>query len=237
MKVGVVGAATRDRIEIGDRPSRSQPGGTPLDAARALLSVGAEPCAVEVGMLDSLIAHDPDGTRQEILSLPPPLTPQRLREQVLPVLAGCAWVLLGGQTAGDFPTATIAALVAAGHRVCLDGQGLARGSRTGPVRLGAISQSGIAGVTALKLNQAEAAAAGSLDVPELLVTRGERGVTVAWSGGRQEIAGDGGRFADPTGAGDSFAALYCVARSDEATPPDAARFALDAVQRLYEGER
>ncbi|MDX6550537.1 MAG: hypothetical protein QOJ31_1221 [Gaiellales bacterium] len=237
MKVGVVGAATRDRIEIGGGPSRSQPGGTPLYAARALRSVGAEPCAVEIGTLDSLLAHGPEGTRQEILSLPPPLTPQRLREQVLPALAGCAWVLLGGQTAGDFPAATITALVAAGHRVCLDGQGLARGSRTGPVRLGAISQSDIAGVTALKLNLAEAEAAGSLEVPELLVTQAERGLAVSWAGGRQEIAGDGVRFDDPTGAGDSFAALYCLARSEDKAPPDAARFALDAVQRLYRGER
>jgi sugar/nucleoside kinase (ribokinase family) len=236
MKVGVVGAATHDTIEIGDGPSRSRPGGTPLYAARALRSVGAEPCAVEIGSLGSLIAHGPDGTRQEILSLPPPLTPQRLREQVLPALAGCAWVLLGGQTAGDFPATTIAALVAAGHSVCLDGQGLARGSSLGPVRLGAISQSDIAGVTALKLNEAEAAAAGSLKVPELLVTRAERGVAVTWCGGRQEIAGDGERFGDPTGAGDSFAALYCLGRSRGQTPPDAARYALDGVQRLYRGE-
>ena len=236
MRVGVVGAATRDTIEIGEGPGRSRPGGTPLYAARALRSVGAEPCAVEIGSLDSLIAHGPDGTRQEILSLPPPLTPSRLRDQVLPVLAGCSWVLLGGQTAGDFPAATIAALVAAGHRVCLDGQGLARGSRIGPVRLGAISQSDLTGVTALKVNEAEAAASGSLDVPELLVTRAERGVTVTWAGGRQEIAGDGRRFDDPTGAGDSFAALYCLGRSRGQAPPDAARFALDGVQRLYRGE-
>jgi len=236
MKVGVVGAATRDTIEIEDRARLSRPGGTPLYAARALRSVGAEPCAVETGSLDSLIAHGQAGTRQEILSLPPPLTPQRLREQVLPALRGCVWVLLGGQTAGDFPAATIAALVAAGHRVCLDGQGLARGSRTGPVRLGAISQSDVAGVTALKLNEAEAAAAGRLDVPELLLTRSERGVAVTWAGGRQEIAGDGERFDDPTGAGDSFGALYCLGRSEAKSPPDAARFALDGVQRLYRGK-
>jgi sugar/nucleoside kinase (ribokinase family) len=233
MKVGVVGAATRDTIVIGDGPSLSRPGGTPLYASRALRSAGAEPCAVEIGSLDSLITHRPDGTRQEILSLPAPLTPQRLRQQVLPALAGCAWVLLGGQTAGDFPAATIAALAAAGHLVCLDGQGLARGSRTGPVRLGAISQSDIAGVTALKLNEEEAAPSGRLEVPELLITRAERGVAVTWAGGHHEIDGDGGRFDDPTGAGDSFAALYCLRRSEGHAPPDAARFALDGVQLLY----
>jgi sugar/nucleoside kinase (ribokinase family) len=184
-----------------------------------------------------VIRHQKDGTRQEIRSLPEPLTPERARSDVLPALRGCTWVLLGGQTAGDFPAKTIAVLVDAGHRICLDGQGLARGSTIGPVRLRRIEQRDVAGVTALKLNQAEAEAAGQLDVPEILVTRAERGVVIAWSGGRHELAGDGRGFDDPTGAGDSFAALYCLERSRGQTPPEAAAIALDGVQRLYTPDR
>ncbi len=154
---------------------------------------------------------------------------------MLPALEGCDWVLLGGQTAGDFPVETIAVLAAAGHRICLDGQGLARGSRVGPVRLVAIAQRDVTGVTALKMNRAEAEAAGRLDVPELLVTGAEQGVVVRWQDEQYEIAGNGRRFADPTGAGDSFGALYCLERSRGVLPPAAALFAVETVQRLYAG--
>ncbi len=233
MKVGVVGAATEDSVALDHGQSQVRPGGTPLYAARALRFAGAEPRSVETASLRSLIEHGPGGTRQEILSLPEPLTPERARREVLPALEGCDWVLLGGQTGGDFPVETIAVLAAAGHRICLDGQGLARGSRVGPIQLGPIAQRDVAGVTALKLNQAEAEAAGPLEVPELLVTRAEQGVLVRWRGEQYEIPGDGPRFGDPTGAGDSFAALYCLERSRNQPPPAAALAAATIVQRLY----
>jgi sugar/nucleoside kinase (ribokinase family) len=235
VRVGVVGAATEDTVVLDDRPPHVRPGGTPYYAARALRFAGAEPRPFETAGLRSLIEHGPRGTRQEILSLPDPLTPERARREVLPALEGCDWVLLGGQTAGDFPAETIAVLAAAGHRICLDGQGLARGSRIGPVRLGPIAQHDVAGVTALKLNQSEAEAAGRLDVPELLVTRAEHGVLVRWRDQQHDIGGNGRRFTDPTGAGDSFGALYCLERSRNALPPAAARFAVETVQRLYAG--
>jgi sugar/nucleoside kinase (ribokinase family) len=230
-----VGAATEDTVVLGDGPPQVRPGGTPHYATRALRFAGANARPVETARLRSLIEHGPGGTRQEILSLPDPLTPERARRDVLPALEGCDWVLLGGQTAADFPAETIAVLAAAGHRICLDGQGLARGSRVGPVRLAAIAQRDVTGVTALKLNRAEAEAAGPLDVPELLVTRAEQGVLVRWQEEEYEIPGDGRRFADPTGAGDSFAALYCLERSRNALPPAAAAFAVETVQRLYAG--
>jgi sugar/nucleoside kinase (ribokinase family) len=236
VKVGVVGAATEDTVALAQGRPQVRPGGTPRYAARALRFAGAEPSVVETGSLRSLIEHGPSGTRQQILSLPQPLTPERARREVLPALEGCKWVLLGGQTAGDFPAETIAVLAAAGHRICLDGQGLARGNRIGPVQLGPLAQRDVSGITALKLNQAEAENAGRLDVPELLVTLAERGVLVRWQDRQHEIAGDGRRFGDPTGAGDSFAALYCLERSRGALPPAAAMTALKTVERLYTGE-
>jgi sugar/nucleoside kinase (ribokinase family) len=89
------------------------------------------------------------------------------------------------------------------------------------------------GVDALKLNDAEAAASGPLNVPELLVTMAERGCTVTAGGVEYRLAGSGLRFADPTGAGDSFCALYCLARSGGTAPPEAAAWAQERVEQLY----
>ena len=90
-------------------------------------------------------------------------------------------------------------------------------------------------MTALKLNDAEAGASGPLIVPELLVTMAERGCTVTADGIEHRMAGSGRRFADPTGAGDSFCALYCLARSGGAPPPEAAAWAQTRVEQLYAG--
>lgn len=210
-----------------------RPGGTPHYAARALRAAGATPVAIETGTLRSQLEHTAAGTRQQILSLPEPLE-ATWAAALLPQLRGCRWLLLGGQTGGDFPTETLALLAAAGHLLCLDGQGLARGSRLGPLRLGPIAAPALAGVTALKLNQAEASQAGPLAVPELLVTRAELGCLVTVDGVEHVVEGSGRRFADPTGAGDSFAALYCLARTRGLDPPAAAGFAQHEVERLYQ---
>jgi sugar/nucleoside kinase (ribokinase family) len=182
----------------------------------------------------SHLDHTAGGTRQQILSLPEPLGVDRTAA-LLPRLRGCEWVILGGQTGGDFPPESIALLAGAGHKICLDAQGLARGSRLGPVRLGPIDPGWIEGVTALKLNDAEACASGPLAVPELLVTMAERGCTVTAGGIEHRLPGSGRRFADPTGAGDSFCALYCLARSGGTPPAEAAAWAQERVEQLYAG--
>src|SRR5206468_2276370 len=99
-----------------------------------------------------------------------------------------------------------------------------------PVRAHPIDQADLAGVHALHLNHAEAEAAGPLDVEELLVSRSQRGVEVVAGGRRTLVAGGGGSFADPTGAGDSLCALYCLARARGAEPADAARWAQREVE-------
>jgi len=143
-------------------------------------------------------------------------------------------VLLGGQAAGDFPASVLRQIADAGHRICLDGQGLTRGHDPGPVRLRSVSPESLAGVTALKVNEAEHAAAGALDVPELLLTRGRRGATVkVRARDPVDIAAGPATFGDPTGAGDSFSALYILARSRGEDPADAARFAVRMVEELY----
>jgi hypothetical protein len=232
VRVAVLGAAAQDQIVQPGGEILHRPGGTPHYAARALTAAGADPVVIETGSLISRLEHTPEGTRQQILSLPEPLDAARTRA-LLPRLEGCEWVLLGGQTGGDFPPESIALMVGAGHRVCLDAQGLARGSHLGDVRLGPIDQGVIDGVTALKLNVAESRAAGELRVPELLVTMAGRGCTVTVDGQEHAVPGSGRPFADPTGAGDSFCALYCLSRTTGATAVDAARWAQAEVERLY----
>jgi pfkB family carbohydrate kinase len=231
--VGVLGPATEDTIVLAGGGEQRRPGGTPHYAARALRAAGATPVAIEAGMLRSQLEHTAAGTRQRILSRPEPLDAVRAAA-LLPQLRGCRWLLLGGQTGGDFPSQTLAVLAAAGHLLCLDGQGLARGSRVGPVRLGPIEPAALGGVTALKLNHAEALRAGPVSVPELLVTRAQWGCVVTVDGIEHVIEGSGRRFADPTGAGDSFAALYCLARTRGLDPPAAGRFAQHQVEQLYQ---
>jgi sugar/nucleoside kinase (ribokinase family) len=162
---------------------------------------------------------------------------------VLPLLEGCRWVLLGGQTGGEFPPEVLDALAAAGHRLLLDAQGLARGQRLGPVELGPFAADSYRGVRCMKLNQAEARAAFGGDdadtartvgTPEVLLTCGPAGLLVASEGKVEEVAGSGEPFHDPTGAGDSLAAFYCLARSEGATPVEAARSSVAAVERLYD---
>jgi len=232
-RVAVLGPAAEDEVVLEDGTELRRPGGTPHYAARALAAAGASAVAIETGSLVSRLRHTPQGTEQEIASIPEPLTPEAARA-LLPQLEGCAWVLLGGQTAGDFPAETVRVLAEGGLAVCLDGQGLARGSQTGPVRLGPIDPGLLNGVTALKLNEQEAQAAGRPEVPELLITRADQGCILVVEGEEHVVAGNGRRFADPTGAGDSFAALYCLGRTRGLDPPAAAASAQDGVQRLYE---
>jgi pfkB family carbohydrate kinase len=233
VRVAVIGPAASDRVELPDGRVVVRPGGTPLYAARALRRAGAGCVAVETGHLHSWLRHTGSATEQRLGAMPEPLHPARASE-LLPRLAGCEWVLLGGQTAGDFPPDTIRVLTGAGHRVLLDGQGLARGSRGGPVHLGSIAPALYAGATALKLNDAEAAAAGALaPVPELLLTHGTAGASVAAGGSTTEVAGNGAAFADPTGAGDTLSALYCLGRALGQDPAQACRFAIDGVEGIY----
>ena len=232
-RVAVLGPAAQDEVVLEDGTEVRRPGGTPHYAARALAAAGACPVAIETGTLISRLRHTPEGTEQEIASIPEPLTPEAARE-LLPQLDGCAWVLLGSQTAGDFPAETVRVFADGGFTVCLDGQGLARGSQPGPVRLGPIDQARLDGVTALKLNEQEARATGRPDVPELLITRADQGCILVVEGEEHVVPGNGRRFADPTGAGDSFAALYCLGRTRGLDPPAAAASAQEGVQRLYE---
>jgi CheY-like chemotaxis protein len=177
--VGVVGHEAADMV-ITTSGIERRPGGTPIYARRSLHELGVACVVVERGGFGSRLHHHDGILEQRVEAVGLPFAASDL----LPAVAGCEWVILGGQTAGDFPPETIAALAEAGHRVALDGQGLCRGDAAGPVRLRPFPPEAIHGVSILKLNRAEAeAAAGSLDpgalaglgAPEVAVTLGRDG--------------------------------------------------------------
>lgn len=251
MTIALIGHMTVDTVTAAGCPAQLRPGGAPLYGRRALLAAGAEPVVIAKGdgageglVLEwsspvlSVLVHGPGGLVQRLDSVGDPFTAEEVRGPMAPLLEGCRWAILGAQSGGDFPPRTIAALREAGLRVCLDGQGLARGDVPGAVRLRSFPAQAVAGVQVLKLNLAEARAFGELDrlrelVPELLVTDGPRGATVLTGAGTARVAGSGQPFADPTGAGDSFLAGYVLGRERGLEPDRAAASAVELVERLF----
>ncbi len=173
-----------------------------------------------------------------------PFTADEARELILPALEGCEWVILGGQCSTDFPPETIAVLSDAGLQVCIDAQGLARGPDPGPLRLRAFPPAAVAGARVVKLARGEAiAVCGSdepeavraLDVPEIAVTRGVAGATIVTPDAEYATGPRAAAFDDPTGAGDSWLAVYVLERSRGVLPGEAALAAAAAVDRIYAG--
>ena len=250
--IGLIGQTALDTVTTADGRRVGRLGGSPLYARRALRAAGVEPVVVTraPGLPDavvlpsrsvvrSILDHRPDGLRQRLDEVGEPFSAAELERLADRELRGCEWLLLGSQSAGDFPPEAIRALVARGHRLMLDGQGLARGPDAGPVRLRAFAAEAVEGVQVLKLNRAEADAFGSrrdlaaLPVPELLVTDGAAGVRVLAGGRWTNVEADRQVFRDPVGAGDSFSALYVLERARGAEPSRAARLAARGVEALY----
>jgi len=151
------------------------------------------------------------------------------------------WVHVGALARSDFPAETIAEL-ANGRQVSFDGQGLVRPAHTGPLVLDAAYDPDVLRhVSILKLAEEEArvlvgeldaAALGSLGVPEVVVTFGSRGSLVLAEGTLEQVDTAPVEGADPTGAGDAFAVGYLASRADGQPPAAAARHATELVARL-----
>jgi sugar/nucleoside kinase (ribokinase family) len=252
--IGVIGPTVVDTVVGADGVSRRRLGGLPLYARRSLRAAGADCVVVTRGAdpggavvlpggetYDSHIDHR-DGTHQVLARIGTPFAAPETRDVVLPAIGGCEWLLLGPQSAGDFPDATLG-LLTADRRVCMDAAGLARGAEPGPVRLRPFPPEAVAGVEIVKLNRAEAlAAAGRLDreallrlgAPEVVVTLAADGVLIATRDGFWVVPGTGaGAYPDPTGAGDSWTAAYLLGRSRGATPVEAATEAARHTDRLF----
>ena len=131
------------------------------------------------------------------------------------------WVQVAPLVRGDI-------VIPRAPHVLLDGQGLVRRPVLGPLELdAAFDPELLRGVSILKLSDDEAAAVCAVDVPELLITHGAGGATVNGTHIPAEPVD-----ADPTGAGDMFAAGYLVARAGGAEPVEAGRSASALVSAI-----
>lgn len=258
--LAVVGNLSLDLVDGG--PPRV--GGPPYWAARALRVLGARALVVakcadadrgvfapelvalglpvlwRPGITTATFSFHYVGDRREMTVevVGDPWTPEDVQ-----VLGGARWVHAGALAQSDFPAETMAEL-ARGRRVSLDGQGLVRAARTGPLELNAdYDPDVLRHVSILKLaeEEAEALVGGkpdekalrSLGVPEVLVTFGSLGSLVLANGQLERVeakAIDGDT--DPTGAGDAFSAAYLVARSAGHAPVAAARQATTVAARV-----
>jgi sugar/nucleoside kinase (ribokinase family) len=199
-----------------------------------LLALGV-PVSWRPGEISTAFEIIVDGDRRlmTVKSIGDCWTPEEVREWVRPVLEPCEWVHVGPLLRGDFSAEALAEL-AHGHILSLDGQGLARSPQLGALTLdSSFDPDLLRHVTVLKLAEEEAEALlgeidaktlATLEVPELIVTRGARGSLVFTAGelvevpARPPVPGVGA-----IGAGDAFAAIYIAARSRGRPPVLAAR--------------
>jgi sugar/nucleoside kinase (ribokinase family) len=262
--VAVLGHLAIDRIE-GSEP---QPGGGPFHAARmlrvlqrpALLLVSSAaadkplllPPLVRLGIpvtwressATACFAMEYDGDRRRMImdEIGDPWRPEDIAASR--VLDDVGWAHVAPLARSDFPPETLAAL-ARGRRLSLDGQGLVRPARKGPLELDAdYDPAVLEHVSILKLAEEEAVALvgetgeqalRTLGVPEVIVTLGSRGSIVLADGLAEHVPARGIPTPDPTGAGDAFSAAYLVGRSNRLDPTAAARWASAAVAGLLSG--
>jgi sugar/nucleoside kinase (ribokinase family) len=156
-----------------------------------------------------------------------------------------AWVHVAPLLRSDFPPDTLEALADGGRRVSLDAQGLVREPRLGLLEQNAnFDPAALAPVAVLKLSEEEAriVANGRFDretarvlgVEEILVTLGSRGEDIWIAGRMTHLPTTPVLGVETTGAGDAFMVGYAVARTDGASPLDAARSASALVARMLD---
>ena len=179
-----------------------------------------------------------DERMMEVRGLGEPWTSEELDG----LLAKVEWIHLGALFRGEFPAETIAALASGGARLSFDGQGLVRPARLGPLELEPEPERAfLRHVAVLKLSEEEARALvgeleerslSALGVPEVVVTLGSRGAVVVARRRLVHVPTHPLEGVDPTGAGDTFAAAYVVARSRGQPPRMAAQRATRLATKL-----
>ena len=156
------------------------------------------------------------------------------------VLQRIEWVHVAPLLRGDFPPEALER-IARRRRVLLDGHGLVRTPRVGPLVLdGDFDRALLRHVSILKLSEEEAHAilGGAeleelrrLGVPEVVVTFGVGGSLVLTRDSALRVTAQPAR-GDPTGAGDAFSIAYLSARAGGHRPISAARRASALVSAL-----
>jgi len=253
--IAIVGSLSLD-----SSPGREPfPGGGPYHAARALSLLASSSrivakCAVThrrllLGPVLALgipvswrpaeattgfeLVSEGDSRTMTVTSIGDGWTDDEVRSWVCAALEPCEWVHVAPLLRDEFSAAALAE-IARDHVLSLDGQGLARAPKLGPLTLDAdFDRELLRHVSVLKLAEEEAEAIleevsaeslASLKVPEVIVTRGSQGALI-WSAG--ELTEVPARPSVPTvgatGAGDAFAAIYMTARSRGRLPLVAAR--------------
>jgi sugar/nucleoside kinase (ribokinase family) len=150
------------------------------------------------------------------------------------------WVHVTPLLRGDFPPEALERITRR-RRLLLDGHGLVRERRLGPLVVdGDFDRTILRHVSILKLAEEEAQAIlghGELEelrelgVPEIVVTFGAGGSLVLARGASVRVAAQPAR-GDPTGAGDAFSVAYLSARAGGHRPISAARRASAVVSAL-----
>jgi sugar/nucleoside kinase (ribokinase family) len=261
--LGVIGHLARDVVAGG--PARI--GGGPWHAGRALrilhdqAIVAAKcgepdraafqrrfaalglPLALTVGGETTAFSfsYDPEGHREmRVDAVGEPWEANDAAEQVL---RQAEWLHVAPLLRGDFAPETLERL-ARGRRLLLDGQGLVRARRVGPLALDdSFDPALLRHVTILKLAEEEARAiVGDADleelralaVPEIVVTFGLHGSLVLTRNLAERVRAHP-VDADPTGAGDAFSVAYLAARAAGHGPASAARRATALVAAMIAG--
>jgi sugar/nucleoside kinase (ribokinase family) len=258
--VAVIGNLSRDVVDGGS----ARIGGAPFYAARALRLLGRRAVIVTKGSPRALvalgvpvvsrparataaftIANRNGGQELVVEEIGDVWTPEEARGWVADAIRPAVWIHVAPLLRSDFPAETLAEL-SRGKHMSLDGQGLVRAPRTGPLQLNAeFDPELLRHVDVLKLAEKEALAlVGKLDegalrslgVPEVVVTRGAAGSIVLADHCVEDVpARPVPGEIDSTGAGDAFAAVYLASRSAGHSPSAAARQATALVGGLLAG--
>jgi sugar/nucleoside kinase (ribokinase family) len=257
----VIGPLTRDVVDGG----AERIGGGPWYAGRALRALQQEAMVVAkcgeperrsyqrrlaaLGLPVSLAAagetttfsfrYDADGNREmRVEAIGEPWgeddEPERALRRV-------EWVHAAPLLRGDFPPEMLER-IAHRRRVLLDGHGLVRARRVGPLALDAdFDRTLLRHVSILKLSEEEAEAilggGGELEelrelgIPEVVVTFGAGGSLVITRDAAVRVTAQPVR-GDPTGAGDAFSVAYLSSRACGHRPISAARRASALVTAL-----
>ena len=174
-----------------------------------------------------------DSRKMTVKSIGDSWTVEEARGWVSEALGACEWVHVAPLLRDEFSAATLAE-IGHGRSLSLDGQGLARSPELGPLVLDReFDRELLRHVTVLKLAEEEAvallgevnaASLATLELPEVVVTRGSKGALVYHQGELTEVpARPVVTNTDTTGAGDEFAAIYIAARARGRLPVVAAR--------------
>jgi sugar/nucleoside kinase (ribokinase family) len=184
--------------------------------------------------------YEGDTRHMTVEGLGEPWSPDEVRGWIGDAIGDAQWVHVAPLSRSDFPADTLAEL-ARGRRILLDGQGLVRAARLGPLlEDDDYDPEVLRHVTVLKLAEDEARivlpdlgeeTVFGLGVPEVLLTFGSRGSVVYANGAVERVLARPVK-ADATGAGDAFSATYVASRAAGYEPVAAAERASRLVESL-----